>query len=435
MPSKILIVDGNSANRIVLRAKLSAAFYIVCQAGSGAEAMAIVEREQPDLVLVSAALPDMTGETFCKKIKIAESGGDRPVVLILPIANRSALISGLSCGAEEQYLRENSNRALGFGEPIAPYLPALRVGIVTEDYTCAMMWKKPLRLHPRHIVSCHTPHTLMSDIKTQGVPDILIIGIDGHNPESGLSLLAGLHAQPAMRRTMFLAVIGNGDNTLAADALDLGASDILLNGFDDDEAVLRLTKLARRKHLADRLHHSVRDGLRAALIDPLTGLYNRRYALPQLGKMVETSAATQQPLVVMLADIDHFKTINDSHGHAVGDEVLKTIGRRLNRLMRPCDLLARIGGEEFLIAMPNVSTDTARSSACRICTAIGMTPFDLPELAQPVPVTVSIGLSIYDTQTSKPQTSAELLLEQADQALYGAKADGRNQVTLSRPAA
>ncbi|CUH65684.1 Stalked cell differentiation-controlling protein [Thalassovita gelatinovora] len=462
MPSKILIVDGISTNRIVLRAKLSAAFYTVLQAGSGAEAMAIVEREQPDLVMVSAALPDMTGEFFCKKIKIIEGGGDRPVVLILPFANQSALITGLGCGAdqvlfhpfndqylfaqvralirgrnsaEDLYLRENTKRSLGFGDSAAPYLPALRVGVVTEDYACAMTWMKPLRLHPRHKVTCHTPRSLMRDIEDQGVPDILVIGISSQNTESGLSLLAGLHAQPAMRRTMFLAVIGNGNNTLAADALDLGASDVLLNGFDADEAVLRLTKLARRKHLADRLHHSVRDGLRAALLDPLTGLYNRRYALPQLGKLVETSVTTQQPMAVMLADIDHFKKINDSLGHAVGDGVLKTIGQRLHRLMRPCDLLARIGGEEFLIVMPNVSADTARSSARRICAAIGMVPFDLPDLPRPIPVTVSIGMSIYDNQQAKPRPCAEMLLDQADQALYDAKSEGRNQVTLSRPAA
>ena len=150
----------------------------------------------------------------------------------------------------------------------------------------------------------------------------------------------------------------------------------------------------------------------------------------------------------MIADLDHFKRINDVFGHAAGDAVLVETARRLRSNLRAIDMVARLGGEEFLIVMPGTSLSDARATASRLCEQIGATPFVMPGQASSCPVTVSIGLAIGGLNTASLNTgglnatsgysqeeTADSLLELADKALYSAKMKGRNQVTLSRPAA
>ncbi|MYM54761.1 diguanylate cyclase [Rhodobacteraceae bacterium GS-10] len=448
-----------------MRLKLASAYYDVVQASSGGEALAILDREDPDLVMVSGPLPDMSCESFCKVIRATETGRDRPLLLMLPRADRPTLISALRCGAdqvlpatvsdqllfsqlralirgqyssEQAFLRDNSSPAFGFGEPTAPFLSGLKIAIVADDRSLARRWQSDLHLPDQFRLSNHTPRSLIRDIETQGNPDILMVGVDGQTPDCGLSLLAGFCANTRKRRSMVLAVITNGDDALAAEALDLGANDVLVNGFsaaEAEETMLRLTRLARRKHLADSLHSTLRKGLRDAMIDPLTGLYNRRYAFPYLQKMIEEAATGAAPLAVMVADLDHFKRINDQHGHVAGDDILRRVTNRMSACLPAGALLARLGGEEFLIAIPSMSDSEARLTARRLCDAIGDVPFTLPGAAAPIPVTISIGLSLGGGVNAQRPANAQQLMEQADRALYRAKSDGRNQVMFSRPAA
>ena len=137
----------------------------------------------------------------------------------------------------------------------------------------------------------------------------------------------------------------------------------------------------------------------------------------------------------MVADLDHFKGINDRYGHAAGDSVLVQTAERLRNNLRGMDLVARIGGEEFLIVMPGTNLSNAESTAADICSDIGNRGFVVPGTPAPVHVTISIGLSIGPMVQDGSPLSAEALMAQADRALYSAKSHGRNQVNLSRPAA
>jgi two-component system cell cycle response regulator len=162
-----------------------------------------------------------------------------------------------------------------------------------------------------------------------------------------------------------------------------------------------------------------------AVTDSLTGLHNRRYAMFQLDRMI---AQTGRGVAVMLLDIDHFKRINDSFGHSVGDRVLSLVARRMRAQLRASDLIARIGGEEFLVALPDSDGATALDCAERLRAAIGETEFILRGDTPPLSVTISIGLAL-----SRPGSgdSAQSLIDHADTALYGAKSHGRDKVALA----
>jgi diguanylate cyclase (GGDEF)-like protein/PAS domain S-box-containing protein len=155
-----------------------------------------------------------------------------------------------------------------------------------------------------------------------------------------------------------------------------------------------------------------------ASTDPLTGLRNRRYFQESLQKLIAEYQETRQPLSLLIIDIDHFKHINDTYGHPVGDLVLSSLARLLQRLLRERDVVARFGGEEFVALLPGVEQEEAIVIADNICRTVAKTPMDNYQ------ITISIGISTV-TDTDTEQT----LLHQADLALYQSKAGGRNRVT------
>ncbi|WP_319826373.1 diguanylate cyclase domain-containing protein [Thalassovita sp.] len=463
MPGKILIIDGIATNRISLRVRLCAAYYDVVQASSGAEGVAALVSERPDIVLISPTLPDITACDLCRRFRADAGPGDLPIVVMDPDLNRDRRLAALDAGAddaldrhieprlllarlrsllrhgtsrEDRNLHSSARASIGFAEPAPAFEQQPHVALVSEDAGRALTWMKRLQQQRPYRFTLHSPRALSLDFGQHGVPDAILIGGGlGEEPDFGAALLAALGSQPGFRRCRFLVVLPDSRPDPAVQMLDLGAHDLMTGPFDAEEAALRLDQQLRRKARSDELHETLQNGLRAALIDPLTGLHNRRHALPELARMVDEGG----PLAVMLADLDHFKRLNDSYGHAAGDTVLAEVSRRLRHALRPGDLLARFGGEEFLIALPDVPARHARQTADRLCMAIGGLPVQIPGLLRPVPVTISIGLIQHDGsagQSLPTQTRVSQLLERADLALYDAKAHGRNQVTfLERPAA
>jgi two-component system, cell cycle response regulator len=166
---------------------------------------------------------------------------------------------------------------------------------------------------------------------------------------------------------------------------------------------------------------------RAATTDPLTGLLNRRAMLDQMNRERARADRYGQPTSVLLLDVDHFKSVNDVHGHAAGDGVLRGLAALLGAHARTSDLIARWGGEEFLIVLPHTPPVGALAFAERTRAAIAARPFDIGE-ATPLAVTVSIGLA-----GAYPPIELEAMVEDADRALYEAKRSGRNRVCVGTP--
>ncbi len=171
------------------------------------------------------------------------------------------------------------------------------------------------------------------------------------------------------------------------------------------------------------------DALRStALHDGLTGLLNRRFLLESMPKLQAAAQRRGQPLTLLMLDLDHFKRVNDRHGHPIGDQTLRAVAKTLGDQVRSGDLAARFGGEEFAVLCPDTDREAGFELAERLRRAIAALPSDV--LGHPGPVTVSIGVGVHPAGAG---VDTRGLLARADAALYRAKAEGRDRSVIEAP--
>ncbi|MHB1793554.1 MAG: GGDEF domain-containing response regulator [Acidobacteriaceae bacterium] len=213
------------------------------------------------------------------------------------------------------------------------------------------------------------------------------------------------------------------------EGLESGADDYMVKPFNIEELKARLRTGARILQLEDKLVEAREDMRFRATHDPLTSLLNRGTIMDLLKQELTRSSRESGCTVVMLGDLDHFKSVNDTHGHVVGDEVLQGVAHRLLTAMRSYDLVGRYGGEEFLIVLNNCALASASERAEQIRRIIANSP--LPTSHGKLPVTMSLGVIASAAWGRLP---AEEVLREVDAALYAAKAAGRNCCSLAVPA-
>ena len=219
------------------------------------------------------------------------------------------------------------------------------------------------------------------------------------------------------------------------DGLEVGADDYLPKPFDTRELLARVKSLLRIKRLNDDLNERLSEAQESfnvwrqvAVTDHLTGLYNRHYLQKMLQEEVAVSGRYGTPLACIMLDIDHFRDFNNTHGHLVGDEVLKGLSLILGKDSRNSDVIARYGGEEFVLLLPMTDLEAAAKKARRLCAEVCATP--LASEAGSLHVTISLGVaSLPDEEITTPLK----LIAKADRALYMAKKGGRNRVVALGP--
>ena len=462
MVGRILIVDDVATNRIVMKVRLTAAGYRPVVAPDGATALALAREELPDLVLLDLMLPDITGIEVLTRLRADPLTQDLPVVVVSAQPDRDLRIACLRAGADDylakpvddqtllarirSFMRQRAefeglgaNPAdalplLGMAEAAAPFAAPARIALVLAQPETAMRLRRDLGAHCHdRLISMSAEEALAEGLRPGGAPDAFLIEADLAVAGGGLRLMSELQSRSNTRHAAFAILSGPDTAPAQAMAFDLGAHDVVGADTSACELALRLGRLVRRKLADDRLRASVHDGLRLAVIDPLTGLHNRRYAVARLAAIAEASMASGEDFAVMVVDLDRFKSVNDRWGHAAGDAVLVSVAERLGQSLRAGDLLARIGGEEFLAALPATGLTEARTVAERLCHAVEETPVLLP-CGTTVAVTVSIGLAIGSPRSGAGDPVRDTL-DRADRALLAAKSAGRNQVTISRHAA
>ncbi|QBY01415.1 diguanylate cyclase [Rhodophyticola sp. CCM32] len=451
MTGRILVVDDVATNRIVMKVKLSAACYDVLQADCGKDALEKAKSQKPDLILLDVLMPDMNGVTVCEKLKEDPETADIPVIMITAMADRNSKMRGLEKGADdfltkpvdeiallarvrsllrardiqrELRLREETCVELGFAEEPGTFEGPGKIALIAPDSATATIWKQALESKCACKVKIVPREDALSELDTEMMPDVFVIAADLASRNDGLRLLSDLRSRPSTRHAATLMILPNEDSERAAIALDLGAGDILYEHLDADELAVRIKTQLRRKRQSDQLRSTVQAGLELAVTDSLTGLHNRRYALHHLDRMLGHQG---RGLAVMMLDLDFFKQVNDRHGHAAGDAVLVVVAERLRAQLRRMDLLARIGGEEFLVALPDTDRARAIDVAERLRIAVGGTPVMVGGKTPPIPVTLSIGIAL----AQNGEVNAKAILTRADRALYGSKSEGRNLVTLA----
>lgn len=461
MAGDILIIDSVATNRIVLKVKLLAAQYRVRPCASLAEAEQEIAAALPDLIILDASTAVSDALAFCKRLKTQGATHVIPIIATGGFATPLDRVNVLKAGADdvlskpfddhilqarirsllrardarqELRMREGTRTALGFGEANPGFDAPSQVVVSSLGFNGGgALHALPSMMENVQVTSAEMPDLLSQQSRKLGT-DLFVLDFRSGLPEDTVlyRLLSELRSQSETRHAGILALLPNDARHAAAMGLDLGASDIVCSDVDVAEIRHRCMVLLQAKHEADALRRTVETGLRAAITDPLTGLFNRRYALPHLARLSEESRVSDRQFAIMVLDLDHFKSINDTLGHKAGDNILKQVAHRLQDNLRAVDLLARIGGEEFLVAIPNSDVVHARTAAERLCKLIGETPFFVGADQQEIHITMSVGVSL--NGGGNAETVVEDLSElvnDADVALYAAKTGGRNKVSLS----
>ena len=449
MTARILVVDDIEANVRLLEAKLSAEYYDVSVAYDGVSALEKAAAELPDIILLDVMMPELDGFEVCRRLKSDPVTRHIPVVLVTALDGRRDRLAGLDAGADdfltkpiddvtllarvrsltrlklvidELRQREASGRRMGVIEGVGARLGAAggRIVIADDQERQAKRIADELGVEHRPVIEADPEKAL---IAVRARADLLIVNI-GATTFDGLRLAAQVRSDEATRHTPILAVIEPSERARVVKALELGVNDLLARPIDPEELAARVRTLIRHKRYTDFLRNNLDHSLELAVTDPLTGLHNRRYMAGQLGALVRRAERGGDPVACLLVDIDHFKRINDSFGHDVGDEVLREFAVRLATNVRAVDLACRFGGEEFVVIMPDTGLDVAHRIAERLRLHVAGSPFRVAGVEDPLSVTISIGVACTATDRDTPDS----LLKRADEAVYEAKARGRNQV-------
>jgi two-component system, cell cycle response regulator len=424
----------------------------VVTAMSGREALAICDRAQCDIVLLDVMMPEMDGFEACRRLKASPKTHHIPVIIVTALDQPSDRVRGLEAGADDFLTKPVSDIAL-----IARVRSLVRLKMVTDELRMRAMTSKEIGLQDpspdtlaeagrngkilivddrrssyeriagalaaEHAVDVETnPHEALFHAADGGY-DLLMVSLGLENFD-GLRLCSQVRSLERTRGLPILAVAEVEDNARLLRGLEIGVNDYLVRPIDKNEMFARVRTQIRKKRYTERLRDNFQMSMEMAITDSLTGLHNRRYMESHLGTLVEEAAARGKPLSLLVLDIDYFKSINDSHGHDAGDDVLREFATRVRKSIRGIDLACRFGGEEFVVVMPETDMAVAAVVAERIRRQIAGDPFPIQKGADALNVTISIGIA----GLAQGADTAEAILKRADQALYRAKRDGRNRV-------
>ncbi len=256
---------------------------------------------------------------------------------------------------------------------------------------------------------------------------------------SGIDLIR--HVRAMQSETEVVIMTSHASTETAIEALRLGAYDYIIKPFENLDQVLTLVRrtldkvrlvvenrmlladLRRKNEELEQLNRAIRE---LAVRDGLTGLYNYRYFQEMLRAETARSERHNRPASVLMIDVDNFKTYNDTHGHVMGDEVLRALARILGERARRTDMVARYGGEEFVILLPETSREAAQTVAESLLERVANHPFPKGDTQPLGRVTISVGLAEFPRDAS----DARGLIENADKALYRSKSEGRNRCSV-----
>lgn len=454
MTARVLVVDDILANVRLLEAKLTAEYFEVHTAMNGVDALDAIERVKPDIVLLDVMMPGMDGIEVCKRIKSSPASHHIPVIMVTALDQPDDRVRGLEAGADDFLTKPVSDLAL-----FCRVKSLVRLKMLTDELRSRVAASESMglvnigehdvlasgpgkillidnsnnligrlrgTLGQRHDISAFDDPQLAIFEATEHRYELIIVSLD-FDSFDGLRLCSQLRSLERTRQIPILIIVDPDDNERLMRALDMGVNDYLLRPVDKQELMARVNTQIRRWRYTEQLRSNVKQSIELAATDALTGLYNRRFMEKQLSALVLNAAHRNKELAVMMIDVDYFKSINDNHGHDVGDRVLQELSSRIRDGLRSLDLPCRTGGEEFIVVLPDADKAMALRIGERLRKLVSAKPFNSGSKSGPLSITVSIGVAAFEGVDD----GMEGLLKRADEALYQAKRDGRNRVTLA----
>jgi two-component system cell cycle response regulator len=451
MTARVLVVDDLLPNIKLLEARLSAEYFDVVTATNGPEALELCRDGRCDIVLLDVMMPGMDGFEVCTRLKADQATMHLPVVMVTALDQPADRVRGLECGADDFLTKPVDEIAL-----IARVRSLTRLKIVLDELRARAHTSANLGLASREPNDGERGRILLVEDRSSSADRIIASLRDFHDVEieqhpqealfraaennyelvivslnlsdfDPLRLCSQLRSLERTRGIPILLLADAEDRQRILRGLDLGVNDYIMRPIDRNELVARVRTQLRRKRYADSLRDNVQAAIELAVVDALTGLNNRRFLETHLANSLDQAAHKGRPLSLMILDIDHFKSVNDTYGHDAGDEVLRVFAQRVKRVLRGADLVCRLGGEEFVVVMPDTPLAIAERVAERVRAAVENERFPIDSKAtRTIPVTTSIGLA-----ERGADANADALLRRADKALYASKSSGRNRVTAA----
>ncbi len=452
MTARILVVDDIVANVKLLHSRLTAEYFDVATAFNGWEALSICAQGQCDIVLLDVMMPGMDGFETCRRLKSDPATAHVPVVLVTALDQPADRLRGLEAGADdfltkpldelalvarvksltrlkimldELRQRASATALMGMGHtiPVPDDDKGLGGRVLLVEDRAGTSERVISTLSSFHHVDVESEPQLALFNGVEGNYDLLIISL-GLLDYDALRLCSQLRSLERTRHLPILLLADTEDRARILRGLEIGVNDYIGRPIDRNELLARVRTQIKRKRYSDSLRELLQTSIEMSVIDSLTGLNNRRYLENHLKTLVGMAATRGRPLSLMLLDLDHFKRVNDTYGHNVGDEILKAFAGRMRQVLRAQDMICRLGGEEFIIVLPDTTLDTAELVAERVRSAVDQTHFSVESGNRSIAITVSIGIA--DRGRDTDPTS---LIKRADVALYRSKHGGRNMVS------
>jgi diguanylate cyclase (GGDEF)-like protein len=389
---------------------------------NGREALRWISNENFDLICLDLKLPDIDGFELCQQLRNDKTTSLIPIIILTAEEDKVTLKQGYDAGVTEIFRKSKFSV---MQQAITEFVGRMRrvfqgrVLYVEDSETVAQMTMHILNSEQLDVVRYKAAETALASFQQEDY-DLVITDMILEGELTGMGLVRAIRALKDDRSLIPVLVIsGAEDKARGIEVLRQGANDYITKPIIKEELIARISNLITTKHLFDQVKAQKEELRTMAMTDQLTGVYNRHYLHDMTEKYISIAYRQCKPLSLILLDIDHFKAVNDTHGHHIGDCVLMEIGGLLKKACRSGDLLARFGGEEFIMVLQDCDLNMAVQKAESIRQQIeDLQPSELS-------VTASFGVA---TLPDEKQITFEDLFKNADQAGYKAKEMGRNQV-------
>jgi two-component system cell cycle response regulator len=422
---KVLVLENSRLYQKTLRELLEEVDCEVDCVSSGEEGIRLLDNNNYRLIIAGQNIFDDSSSAFINYCRLQVN--DCPILLLTSEPNETLLKNARNAGIKDIFPKANINH---LRESIHYYIKGKRTiqidggrVIYIEDspsvaraISCDL---EKMNLDVDYYRNAEDAYNaLMKNEYDLVITDIMLKGA-----MSGLSLVRMIRALRNHRSEIpILAMTGHDDPRRRIELFHAGINDYVTKPPIEEELAARVNNLITNKRLHDKVREQKQSLLQVAMKDQLTTCHNRHSLADSAPKYISDAIRYEHPLSIMILDLDHFKTINDQHGHDIGDRVLADIGKLLMASCRQGDFVSRIGGEEFLIILPHCVARDAASKGEQIRNLI--------EACQPagLNVTVSIGIACL---SEEHDADFDRLYKSADEAVYRSKKNGRNRVTLA----